>query len=186
MAKYDEIKPFLSAVKDRAVCLVGDFVTQIVHNKHLFFILYHPVTKAILSTAENKFVEKHFPATFPLTAENLAANEVSENREQWIIKPSDSYGAKGFYAGINCTDDDWRRYVTQHLADDYVLQKFNPPYKTPNIDLSATDAEIREYSNLTGVFCYNGKPYGIYSRMASGDIISTQYDEKTIATVLIN
>jgi hypothetical protein len=185
MARYDEVKPFLQAVKDRAVCLVGDFVTQIIHNKRLFYILYHPATKAILSPEELTFIEKHFPATFPLTAENITANKVYENREQWIIKPCDSYGAKGFYSGINLDDQDWKKSCEQHLRDDYVLQKFNQPYKTPNLEYSQDENVISDYSNLTGVFCYNGKPYGIYSRMASGEIISTQYDERTIATVCL-
>ncbi|MCL2253741.1 MAG: hypothetical protein FWC09_04780 [Lachnospiraceae bacterium] len=185
MKHYDEVTPFLNAVRDGAVCLIGDFVTQIVHNKRLFFILYHQATKDILSAEEYCFIEKHFPATFSLTSENISLNNVNENREQWIIKPCDSYGAKGFYAGKNCSLEDWQKALNDHLKEDYVLQKFNQPYKTPNIDYSLAEPIVRDYSNLTGIFCYNGKPYGAYSRMADGDIISTQYDEKTIATVIV-
>ena len=186
MYKYDEVGDFIQAVKNRAVCLVGDFVTQIVHNKRLFFILFHDKTKEILTAAENKFISKHFPATFSLTDENLTINKVSENREKWIIKPCDSYGAKGFFAGRNLSQEDWEKACAEHTKDDYILQEFNAPYKTLNIDLSIENPVVREYSNLTGIFCYNGKPYGAYSRMADGEIISTQYDEKTITTVLIN
>jgi glutathionylspermidine synthase len=190
MKHEQEIGPFLRAVKERSVCLIGDFATQIVHNKRLFFILFHPATKAFLTKEEIAFVEKHFPATYPLTSENIKKNAVYKNREEWLIKPSDSYGAKGVYAGKKCTDEEWQQYCGQFLYDDYILQRFHPPYKTPNINFTASDAQgspqICEFSNLMGVFCYNGKPYGLYSRMASGEIISTQYDEKTIATVLLH
>jgi glutathionylspermidine synthase len=184
MKHYQEITPFIRAVKEGAVCLVGDFVTQIIHNKRLFHILYHPATKAFLTSEEKAFIEQHFPATYPLTSENIKKNAVYENREKWIIKPCDSYGAKGFYAGKNCSAEEWQQYCGQYLFDDYILQSFCPPYKTPNINFAAENQEIREFSNLMGVFCYNGKPYGLYSRVADGEIISTQYDEKALATVL--
>ena len=185
MTKIDEVEDFIKAVKDRAVCLVGDFVTQIVHNKRLFYILFHEATNKILNEDEQKFIKEHFPATFSLTRENLISNKVYENRAEWIIKPCDSYGAKGFFAGKNLSDSEWEKACEQHLEYDYILQEFNAPYKTLNIDYSVENPNVREYSNLTGIFCYNGKPYGAYSRMADGDIISTQYDEKTIATVVI-
>jgi hypothetical protein len=185
MKHYAEVQPFIEAVRAGAVCLVGSFATQIVHNKRFSHILFHPMTKAILSQRQWAFVRKHFPATFPLTKEALAAHKVLEEREKWIIKPCDSYGAMGVYAGKSCKKADWQRHCEEHLADDYILQAFNMPYKTPNIDFSVENPEIRAYSNLTGVFCYNGKPYGAYTRIAGGDIISTQYDEKTVATVLL-
>ncbi|MCL2050339.1 MAG: glutathionylspermidine synthase family protein [Lachnospiraceae bacterium] len=186
MNKLNEAGAFIKAAKDNAVCLVGDFVTQIIHNKRLFFILFDEATKRILSEQEFGFIKEHFPATFLLTRENLTAHKVMENREEWIIKPCDSYGAKGFYAGRNLTQEKWEQALREHLKDDYVLQKFHAPYKTPNIDFSnGINSKIREYSNLTGIFCYNGKPYGAYSRMADGEIISTQYDEKTIATIIM-
>lgn len=185
MSKFAEVGDFIHAVKERAVCLIGDFVTQIVHNKRLFFVLFHEQTKAILTESEHQFVAKHFPATYYLTKENIAANHVYQNREEWIIKPCDSYGAKGFFAGRNLTEKQWIEACEEHLQHDYILQEFNAPYKTLNIDFSLTAPVVREYSNLTGIFCYNGKPYGAYSRMADGEIISTQYDEKTIATILV-
>jgi hypothetical protein len=185
MSRYDEAGDFIKAVKDRAVCLVGDFVTQIVHNKRLFFILFHEKTRDILTDEEQQFVARHFPATYYLTEENIAANDVYQNREEWIIKPCDSYGAKGFFAGRSLTAAEWVKACEAHLQHDYILQAFNAPYKTLNIDFSLENPVAREYSNLTGIFCYNGKPYGAYSRMADGEIISTQYDEKTIATVLL-
>ncbi|MDR0220238.1 MAG: hypothetical protein LBI54_02400 [Lachnospiraceae bacterium] len=185
MKHYNEVQPFIEAARDGAVCLVGSFATQIVHNKRLFYILYHPQTRAILGREEKAFVTKHFPATFPLNKETIAAHKVYQEREKWIIKPCDSYGALGVYAGKSCNEADWQKRCEEHLADDYVLQAFNMPYKTPHIDFREAEPKIRDYSNLIGVFCYNGKPYGAYTRIAGGDIISTQYDEKTIATVLV-
>jgi hypothetical protein len=182
----DDIQPFIRAVEEKAVCLVGDFVTQIVHNKRFFHIIYHPLTQAALSQEEREFVARHFPYTFPLTKENLNIHGVLLNRQQWIIKPCDSYGAKGFYAGKNLSAEEWQEVCENHLSSDYILQRFHQPYRSANIDYAAENPVIHDYSNLTGVYCYNGKPYGLYSRLSSGEIITTQYDERTVATVVVH
>ena len=184
MAAYDEIGPFIQAAKDGAVCLIGDFLTQIVHNKRFFYILYHPLTDDILTGEQRAFIRRHFPPTYPLTAQTLAEQPIFAQRADWIIKPCDSYGAKGFYAGKNETDERWIKLCEGHLAKDYIVQRFQTPYKSPNIDFLASE-KVHKYANLTGIYCYNGRPYGVYSRLAGGEIISTQYDEKTVATVLL-
>ena len=185
MAAYGGIGPFIRAATEGAVCLIGDFLTQIVHNKRFFYILYHPLTDNILTGEQRAFIRRHFPPTYPLTAQTLAEQEVFAQRADWIIKPCDSYGAKGFYAGKNETDGRWRELCEAQLREDYIVQRFQTPYKTPNMDFSVSAEKIHEYANLTGIYCYNGRPYGAYSRLAGGEIISTQYDEKTAATVLL-
>ena len=47
------------------------------------------------------------------------------------------------------------------------------------------DAEVADYSNLTGMFVYNGKFKGIYSRISQSEIISTQYSEMALPTVVV-
>ena len=42
-----------------------------------------------------------------------------------------------------------------------------------------------EYSNMTGLYVYNGEFAGVYSRLSDGGIISTQYNEKTISTLFL-
>ncbi|MDR2546950.1 MAG: hypothetical protein LBC96_05470 [Lachnospiraceae bacterium] len=193
MRHEKELAPFLQAVTSRAVHLIGDFVTQIVHNKRFFYIIHHPLTQTILSESEREFITCHFPATYPLTEVNLRthlftdmlAHDNYEEHKNWIIKPCDSYGAKGFFAGKNFTKEKWYEVCREHLNADYILQRFHRPYLTANIDFAAQNPVVANYSNLTGVFCYNGKARGMYSRMADGDIISTQYDEKTVATVVV-
>ena len=57
---------------------------------------------------------------------------------------------------------------------------------TENIYFGKKPYEFQLYSNLTGLYTYNGKFQGVYSRMSDGGIISTQYNEKTVATRYIN
>ena len=59
------------------------------------------------------------------------------------------------------------------------------PYQTANIDFHKANPELRNFSNLTGLYVYNGKFAGVYSRQSANEIISSSYDENDIATVYL-
>lgn len=48
------------------------------------------------------------------------------------------------------------------------------------------DGEMKtgKYFHLTGLFVYAGKMQGIYSRVSRTEIISTQYSEMSLPTVI--
>ena len=77
--------------------------------------------------------------------------------------------------------------MLEAIDKDYLLQEFCLPYETKNLDLmQKEDAEYRNYSNLTGMFVYNGRFKGIYSRISQSEIISTQYSEMALPTIWVN
>lgn len=187
MNYYDEIQDFIRAVKEGGVCLIGAFKTQIVHHKAICQVLVHPMTKAVLTPEENQFIEEHLPKTVEL--DKLTRKEMAglwEDKDSWIIKPVDSYAARGVYAGIDYSHKEWRRIAEGCLGQKYIAQEYCRPYKTENINFGIKPYEFQLYSNLTGLYTYNGKFQGVYSRMSDGGIISTQYNEKTVATRYID
>ncbi len=186
MADYDSIQPFINAVKDENVVLIGDFKTQVIHNKLVFSILRHDMTKKILTDAENKFIEEHIPFTAVLTAEAVKSHNVLAEKDKWVIKPQDSYASKGFHAGVECeTDEEWAKTVSENIGNGYILQEYVKPYETENIDfLHNPLAAYLNYSSITGLFVYNGKFSGIYSRIAKTSIISTQYSEMSLPSIV--
>lgn len=187
MKHYGEVDAFLQAVKEDAVCLIGEFRTQIVHNKILFKILHDEKTQVFLSEEEKEYVRRHVPFTVNLEAGKFDYQEVTGNKDRWIIKPEDSYGSQGVYAGVEYEQDEWKEKVDGAIGKHYLLQEFCRPFETPNIDLmKSRDAEIADYSNLTGMFVYNGKFRGIYSRISQSEIISTQYSEMALPTIVVN
>lgn len=176
----------MQAVEEGAVCLVGDFTTQIVHNKVLYKILHDPATQAFLTEKERKYVQEHVPYTVSLNTGSYPYEEVIAHKDAWIIKPEDSYGSMGVHAGVECSEEEWKEYVDQCTDHSYILQQFCRPYETLNIDLlKDPEAEFRPYSNLTGLFVYNGKFKGCYSRISQSEIISTQYSEMALPTVIV-
>ena len=82
--------------------------------------------------------------------------------------------------------EEWKEIVDAHRIEGYLVQEFCVPYLTENIDFSkGADAEFIKVSNLTGLFVYDGIFQGIYSRVSRGKIISTQYSEIALPSVLV-
>lgn len=187
MKHYEEVSDFIAAVKDEAVCLIGDFTTQIVHNKVLYQMLHHPATQEFLTAEEKEYVKAHVPYTVLMTADYLPYEDIIKNKDKWILKPLDSYGSKGVFAGVEYdSQEKWKEIADSHRTKGYLVQEFCVPYQTMNIDFSkGADADFISVSNLTGLFVYNGEFQGIYSRVSRGKIISTQYSEIALPSIVV-
>ena len=191
LAHYDEVGDFLEAVRADGVCLLGDFRTQIVHNKILFKLLHKQETLRLLSREEQTFIRAHVPLTISLDElfqpEYAQLKEdVYSRKDNWIVKPEDSYGSQGVHAGVELPDQEsFNRLLEKLRGNHYILQQFNAPYRLDNIDLLSADAKWVDTGNLTGLFVYNRKLSGIYSRISFDQMISTQYNEMSLPTVIV-
>ncbi len=185
LERENEVKDFLKAVEEHKVCLVGSFCTHIIHDKILFYILHLERTHSFLTKEEIAFIKEHIPYTVTLCDHEVKKCGLLENKNGWIIKPKDSYGARGVFAGVNFSQEDWEKLVAENNNGTYIMQEFVMPYKSYNIDYHKKNPEFGHYSNLTGLYVYNGKFAGVYSRQANHEIISSSYDENDIATVMI-
>lgn len=181
--RIDEADSFIRAVKDKSVCITGDFFTQIVHNKILYKVIHMPETAALLTDTEKEFVRAHIPYTATMT-ENLKEKIIRE-KDLWILKPEDSYGSKGVFAGVEYTQKEWEQVISELKVEHYIVQSFLTPYKTLNYIYDGESLKEQLVYNLTGMFVYNGKLSGIYSRVSKSPIISTQYSEMALATVYV-
>ncbi len=183
MENIDEVKDFVEAAYDGAFCMIGGFRTHIIHNKILFYILNNELTYKFLTKEEIKYIHEHIPKTVSLTENEIVKNNVLNEKDKWIIKPEDSYGARGVFAGMHYNQNEWETILKRCIKNKYILQEFVMPYRSYNIDFKKGD-EFKLYSNLTGMFMYNGKLKGIYSRQSAKEIISTEHDENDIASVI--
>lgn len=183
--KEAEVKDFIEAVLSYKVCCMGSFCTQAAHDKSLFYILRHEMTQKILTQEENLFISEHIPYTEELTESVIEITDILQKKDKWLIKPKNSYGARGIYAGMHVSEKEWETLVRKHQDSNYIMQQFVMPYRTANIDFHKENPGIRLYSNLTGLYVYNGKFAGVYSRQSDHEIISSVYDENDIATVYL-
>ena len=186
MHNYDKVQPFIKAAENNDVCLIGDFKTQVIHNKIVFKVLHDDMTSAFLTDEENQYVKDHIPYTASLTQEEIDKHDVLNTKDKWVIKPEDSYASKGVYAGVEgMSDHAWKEEVLSNVDNHYLLQEY---FKTTTWRVNYTDenAKYKKYSNITGMYVYNGKLAGLYSRIAKNSIISTQYSEMSLPTIVVS
>ncbi len=185
MQHYEEVQPFIEAVKHQDVCVMGSFCTQIIHNKWLFKLLHEAQTLALLTEEERAFVRAHVPYTNLLDERHCNKEEILNTKDRWIIKPLDSYASRGVFAGVDDTPQEWKEHVEEYWGKDYIYQEYCTPYRTDNIYFADPNAQFKPYSNMSGLFVYNGQFAGVYSRLSDGGIISSQYNEKAVATLVL-
>ena len=107
MEHYHEVGDFLAAVKNRDICLIGSFCTQIIHNKWLFQVLYREETAAFLTEEERQFVRKHVPKTELLLPEAETIGEVVEKprrlyyQNRWIPMRPGAFMPESIFRGKN-------------------------------------------------------------------------------------
>jgi glutathionylspermidine synthase len=185
MEAKESVSAFLQAARDNAVCIIGHFRTQIIHNKAVYKILRMPETLNFLTEYEREYVLRHIPETFELNAKTLQETDVLTNKNEWIIKPQDLYGSRGVFAGVDMAQADWETAVKESAGTGYLLQRFCTPYKSENLDFNGnTRPNFQAFNNITGLFVYNGKLQGIYSRAGLMGTISPFTRGLTLASVV--
>ena len=184
---YQEIQPFIQAVKDRAIFIAGSFCTQLVHHKSIFHVIHLPRTQQFLTKEEIDFVEKHVPKTMPFDPEWIDKEEVIRNKNAWILKPQDAYASRGVAAGFEYGEEEWGKIVSEAYGTHYICQEYVPQYLSSNIDFVFGDGQWHDYITMAGLYVYNGKFAGVFSRAAlDGEIIDYINNERRQVTYVLN
>lgn len=182
---YEEVTPLIEAIKDGAVFMAGSFRTQVVHSKVFFTNLHLPETKNLLTNEEKSFVEEHIPYTWDFAPGSIDLKEVIENKDKYILKPNDSYGASGVIDGLGNNKEKWEEVAKEYYGNGYICQEYCPPFRTKNIDFMFGNGEYMDYINMTGLFAYNGKYAGAYTRLSGDTLIVSYGNERSVASYII-
>ena len=196
---WDESSDLIEAVRARKVALIGSFAGHIVHDKQIFEVLFKPETRAFLTEDEVAFIDRTVPLTTFLDVDHIDLDRVRTEKDVWIIKPSDHYGADHVYAGCEVDQHTWESLIERfaNAAEGYpfIIQRYVKPFKTKTlppdtgIDEKA-DADVRTepalYNNLNGLYLYNGTFQGVFSRLGPLPTISKENQGMTAATIWVD
>lgn len=196
---WDDSQALIEAVRAERVALIGSFAGHIVHDKQIFQALFDPRTQAFLDAEEISFVEQTVPMTSFLDESQVNLAQIIENKDEWIIKPSDHYGADNVYAGEDFDASAWRslveRFANGREGYPFVVQRYVKQYKTKTLPCDAgidalPDADVSSvpvlYNNLSGLYLYNGRFQGVYSRLGPNPTISFNAGCVIAATVWVD
>ena len=196
---WDSSQALIEAVRAEKVALIGSFAGHIVHDKQIFEALFDPRTQAFLTEEEIAFVERTVPQTRFLDSEHVDLDAIKAGKDAWIIKPTDAYGAADVYAGCFSTQEEWEeridRFANGAAGAPFLVQRYITPFKTltlpPDLEIEnlADDEVSREgalYNNLEGLYCYNGRFQGVFSRLGPYPTISKPMAGITSATIWVD
>jgi hypothetical protein len=196
---WNQSQDLIEAVRAEKVALIGSFAGHIVHDKQIFEVLFKPETQKFLSAEEISFVEQIVPMTAFLDESQVNIEQIRANKDEWIIKPSDHYGSDNVYAGLEQTQEQWEdlieRFANGRAGYPFIVQRFMTPYKTdtlpPDTKINDTpdgdiSSEPKPYNNLNGLYLYDGKFAGVFSRLGPHPTINKQNEGITSATIWVD
>ena len=196
---WDDSQALIDAVRARKVALIGAFSGHIVHDKQLFEVLFAPETQAFLTEEEIAFVEETVPMTAFLDESVVNLAQIRANKDEWIVKPTDHYGADNVYAGCEVSQQEWERVIDEfangRAGYPFIVQRYIRPFKTDTLPpdagiLDAPDGAVASepvpYNNLNGLYLYNGHFQGVFSRLGPHPTISKTNEGMTAATIWVD
>lgn len=186
MEKYEDATALTEAIKNNYACVIGGIRTQVIHNKIIFMILRSEETYRFLTDEEIAFIKEHIPYTVKLNEGNFDIEKIVENKDNYIIKPYDLYGSRGVYAGVDYSKKEYKRLIEENTNKGYLLQEYAKIYKTTNFLIEDNEFKQDKFDNLTGLYIYNGKFKGIFSRQGREGIICSASGGISLPSMMIS
>jgi glutathionylspermidine synthase len=174
MDRYDQLTDLIQAYRAGAVCIVGSLRSEIIHNKIIFKIL-HQDTADFLTTAECEFIAKHVPYTVEFSENRNIYLETKQNKDMYVLKPTDQYAAAGVYLGKDFSTREWQQLLEQCWDNNYLVQEYCQPFVGPLIEFNHKTAVANNFNQMLGLFVYNEKFAGLYTRVGKNNVISQQH-----------
>jgi glutathionylspermidine synthase len=185
MDRYEEIPELIQGILANQTCIIGPIKSQVIHTKRFFEVLYQPAFRAFLPEDEIAYIDEHVPFTKPLQDSEDLDTYISD-KNQYIVKPVDSYASKGVCSGKDFSQEAWEALLKEKIKEDFIIQKYCPLALSENVIYDDEgNATLYEFHNLTGLFVYNQKFAGIYSRAGLNAIISGQHGGYTMSSVYL-
>lgn len=176
----DEVRDFLRAYQDKAVCVVNPLRSRLGSTKSLLSILTNPEYDRFFTEEENRIKREHLPWTRRLIdADKFYGGKkiylidfLKDEKESLLLKPSFGYGGKGVWIGRETKDEDWNEAIDRALKGDYVVQEFvNIPIITvPTVVNRKLDFAYKKINLNCLVF--GNKSAGNFSRLSDESVIS--------------
>lgn len=184
MNSKEKLGDLLEGIRAGKTCVIGSIRSQIVHTKKYFEALHHDQVRQYLSQKTKDYIDAHIPYTASLKRDKHYDHYLS-HKDDYIIKPIDYYASKGVYAGFEQSQEDWVKMVDEGIESGYVIQKFCKKSKNMNLYFDEDmKMHVAEVNNITGVFVYNQKMKGIFTRAGFNGVISDLNDGYSLSSIV--
>lgn len=163
LVRFDLNHPLVRAYRDRAVCVVNSFRSEMAQRKAIFDLLTDETITATFPSAERKAIRDYIPWTRVVTAGNTAYHEetvdlpafIHANRERLILKPNDDDGEKRTFYGAEMDESAWDRALKTALRESYVVQEVTqgltsefPVHRYGSIEMREMNVDVHPHAFL--------------------------------------
>ena len=180
LERLDDVRDFIQAYQEKAVCVVNPFRSRLGSTKSLLSILTNPEYDRFFTEEENRVKREYLPWTRRLIdADKFYGGKkiylvdfLKDEKETLILKPSTGYGGKGVWIGQETKDEDWNAAIDRALKGEYVVQEFvNIPILTvPTVVNHKLDFAYKKI-NLN-CLAIGSKLAGSFSRLSDESVIN--------------
>jgi hypothetical protein len=173
-----ELASLWSAFRDGAVVMVNPFRCKLVHKKVTFALLTGDGgDDGWLTAEERRVIREHVPWTRKVreTRTTYAGRTVdllpfvAENRDRFVLKPSDEYGGKGVVLGWQTGADEFESALAAACRAHWVVQERVEPVEEPFPVFEPPLASATMTVDLDP-YLYFGHVHGVLARLAAGSI----------------
>lgn len=177
LLRFDLAHPLVQAYRDRAVCVVNSFRSELAHKKAMFGLLTDESLVAKFPAAERKAIREHVPWTRLVQAAKTTYQDqtvelldfITQNRERLALKPNDDYSDQHTYFGWEMDAAAWDRALKQAQRAPYVVQERVDPVRSIFPLMSFGHLEFREMQVDVHPHAYLGKVQGCSSWLSAGN-----------------
>ncbi len=176
LTRFDLTHPLVQAYRDRTVCVVNSFRSELAHKKAMFALLTDEALTAKFPAAERKAIRDHLPWTRLVAATKTTYGDqtvdlpefIVQSRERLALKPNDDYSDLHTYLGWEMDASEWERALKQATRAPYVVQERVEPVRSVFPLMSFGTMEFRELQVDVHPHAYLGKVQGCSSWLSTG------------------
>jgi hypothetical protein len=176
LMRFDLSHPLVQAYRDRAICMINSFRSELAHKKAMFGLLTDERLIEKFPAPERKAIREHIPWTRLVAATKTTYEEqlvdlpdfITQNREKLALKPNDDYSDLHTYRGWEMDNAEWERALKQAMRAPYVVQERVDPVLSVFPLMSFGQLELREMQVDVHPHAYLGKVQGCSSWVSSG------------------
>ncbi len=135
LVRFDLNHPLVRATKDRTVCMINSFRTELASKQALFDLLTDDTVTAKFPAAERKAIKDFVPWTRLVQAAKTTHKGhtvdlpefVMKHRAKLVLRPNDNSTEVHPVRGADVTDLNWEKALRQAMRSPYVVQEAAEP-----------------------------------------------------------
>ena len=167
--------PLVQAYRDRRVCIVNSFRSELSHKKAMFALLTEDSLVAKFPLNERKAIKEHLPWTRVVKAGKVTRGDqtvdllefIKANRETLVLRPNDEYTDLTSFIGYEHDEGSWARALREAQRAPYVVQERVKPVRTLFPLMSYGHLEFKEMQVDVQPQAFLGKVAGCSSYVST-------------------